>query len=128
MPIKIKYTDDGLGVKIIAYDIATGVEIIEANNRINTGNNFASLKYKIADRTDCNEYQVSSADVKIIAEQERDAVKLNPELFVAMIAPSDLHFGMSRMYQSLMADLGFECEIFKDRKSADTWIENKLEK
>ena len=127
MPVQIKYTDDGLGVRFIAHGIATGDEIIEANKKVNTHENFSGLKYKIADRSACNEYRVSGEDVKIIAGQEREAAELNPELVVAMIAPSDLQFGISRMYQSLMADMGFECEIFRSPEEADRWIAAKLE-
>lgn len=128
MPVKIKYTEDGLGVRFIAHGIATGEEIIEANKKVNTHENFSSLKYKIADRSACDEYRVSGGDVKIIAGQERDAVVVNPDLVVAMIAPSDLQYGMSRMYQSLMADMGFECEIFRSSEDADMWIKSKIGK
>ncbi len=126
MPIKIKYTEDGLGVRYIAYEIVTGAEIIDANMKINSHKNFASLKYKIADRSKCSEYNVNASDVKVIAEQEREAYNLNPKLVVAFISNSDLQFGMSRMYHALLADQGFESESFDTENDALKWIRMKL--
>ncbi len=128
MPVKITYTEDGLGIIAFALGIVTGKELIEANDKVGRNKNFSKLKYKIADRSECVEYNVESSDMKIIAEGEREAAKLNPDIIVALIASSEVQIGMSRMYQSLMADIGFESNIFEDRESADKWITSKLEK
>ena len=128
MPIKIIYTEDGLGVKYIAMGKTTGEEVIQTNKEVISDKRFQSLKYKIADRSECDEYLVNGASVKIVAEQEREASQVNPDLVVALIAGSELQFGMSRMYQSLMAGMGFECDIFEDQEAAMKWINKKIQK
>jgi len=128
MPIKIIYTEDGLGVKYAALGITTGEEVIRANRETINDKRFPSLKYKIVDRSECDEYLVDGAAVKIVAEQEREASLLNPDLKVALVAESEVQFGMSRMYQSLMAGMGFECDIFEDQEVAMQWINKKIQK
>ena len=128
MPVKIIYTEDGLGVRYAAKGITTGEEVIQANKETINDERFPSLKYKIADRSECDEYLVDGASVKIIAEQEREASQINPDLKVALIAGSEVQFGMSRMYQSLMAGMGFECDIFEDHEAAIEWINKKIQK
>ena len=128
MPIKIIYTEDGLGVKYVARGITTGEEVIQTNNKVINDKRFPSLKYKIADRSECDKYLVDGASVQIVAEQEREASQLNPDLIVALISGSEVQFGMSRMYQSLMAGMGFECDIFEDQEAAMQWINKKIQK
>ncbi|MCK5220854.1 MAG: hypothetical protein KAR14_04685, partial [Candidatus Aminicenantes bacterium] len=89
MPIKIKYAEDGIGIKFIAFDVVTGKDIIEANKDIYSRKNFPKMKYKIADRTKCTEYLVKGSEVRMIAEQEKEASKINPDFIVALVSKSD---------------------------------------
>ena len=40
----------------------------------------------------------------------------------AIVAPSDLSFGLARMYQSFAIDLGHEIEVFRDFYAACEWL------
>lgn len=128
MPIQIKYNDDNVGVEFIVSGVVTGADIIEANDEIYSNENFPNLKYKIADRTNCTVYLVNSEEVQIIAEQDKVASKINPNILIALISTSDLQYGMSRMYQAYGENSGFVIEIFQNRKSAEDWIEKQLKK
>ena len=64
--------------------------------------------------------------MKIIAEQDIAATKINPNIIVALISSSDLQYGMSRVYHALVGDNGFLTEVFRDRKTAEEWIEKKI--
>lgn len=128
MPIQIKYRADKIGIEFIASDVVTGKDVIEANNKIYNSENFSKQKYKIADRTKCTDYQVNSEEVRLIAEQDKTAAKINPNLLIALVSRSDLQYGMSRMYQAYGNESGFLIEIFQDRKSAEEWIEKQLQK
>ena len=68
---------------------------------------------------------VSNEEVKKIVEQDITAAKINPDVIVALISTTDMQFGISRMYHSLVGDKGFLTEIFKDRKNAEEWIKNQ---
>ncbi len=128
MPIKIKYTEDGLGIKYIAYGLVTGNDIIEANKDIYSRKDFSNYRYKIADRTECTEYRVNGSEVRVIADQEKEAAKINSDFIVALISKSDNQYGMTRMYHAYMGDEGFLSEVFSDEKSAVAWINKQLNK
>lgn len=128
MPIQIKSIDGGIGVEFIGSGIVTGADIITANKENYRNEKFSKQKYQIVDRTEFAEYQVSTEEIQIIAEQDKAAAKTNPNIIIALISKTDLQYGISRMYQAYVGDSGFLTEIFRDRKSAEEWIKHQLKK
>ena len=128
MPIQIKYIDDGIGVEFIGSGVVTGADIIAANKEIYRNENFSKQRYQIIDRTKCTKYDVSHKEIIIIAEQDKVAAKTNPNIIIAFISTPPLQYGISRMYQAYVGDEGFLTEVFRDRKSAEKWIEEQLNK
>jgi hypothetical protein len=126
MPIQIKYIDEGIGVEFISSGIVTGADIIAANKEIYRNENFYRQRYQLVDRTNCTKYQVSHEEIIKIAEQDKVAARINPKIIIAFISTSPLQYGISRMYQAYVGDNGFLTEVFKDRKSAEKWIEEQL--
>jgi len=126
MPIQIKYIDGGIGVEFIGSDVVTGADIIAANKEIYRNENFSKQRYQIIDRTKCTKYDVSHKEIITIAEQDKGAAKTNPNIIIALISASPLQYGISRMYQAYVGDDGFLTEVFRDRKSAEKWIEEQL--
>ena len=128
MPIQIKYIDEGIGVEFIGSGVVTGADIIAANKEIYRNENFYRQRYQIVDRTNCTKYQVSHEEIIKIAEQDKVAARINPNIIIAFISTSPLQYGISRMYQAYVGDDGFLTEVFQDRKSAEKWIEEQLKK
>lgn len=126
MPIQIKYINDGIGVEFMCSGIVTGADIIATNKEIYRNENFSRQRYQIVDKTKCAEYKVNNEEIRIMAEQDKAAAKTNPNVIIAFISPSPLQYGLSRMYQAYVGDNGFLTEIFRDRKSAEEWIEEQL--
>ena len=128
MPIHIKYINDGVGVEFIGSGVVQGADIIAANKEIYSHENFFKQRYQIIDRTKCTKYQVSTEEIRIIAEQDKAAAKINPNIIIALISKTDLQYGISRMYQAYVGDSGFITGIFRDRKSAEVWISEQFKK
>jgi len=126
MPVQINFIEDGFGVEFISSGIVTGSQIIQANEKIYTHEILSRLNYKIVDRTNCTEYNVTTKDIQIIASQDRKAAKINPNIIIALISTTPLQYGMSRMWEAYVDETGFQVEIFKDRGNANKWIRNKL--
>ena len=127
MTIQINYLDDGKGIAIIATGVVTGAEIIEAHKEIYNDINLKRQRYQIIDRTNCQEYSVSSEEVQRIADFDNMASAVNPDIIIAVISPTKLQFGMTRMWQAHLEDSRFATEIFPDRQSADKWIIERIE-
>lgn len=128
MPIQIIYIDEGIGVEFIASGVVTGADIIAANKEIYRNENFSKQRYQIVDRTKCTKFDVSHEEIMIIAEQDKIAAKTNPNIIIALISVSPLQYGISRMYQAYVGDEGFLTEVFRDRNSAEKWLEEQLKK
>lgn len=128
MPIEIQKTEDGKGIIFSAVDDVNGKDIIKGITEILNDNSFADLKYWISERSRCTKYDVSSKEVQEIANLNNQAAKNNPNLLVALIAETDLQFGMSRMYEAYIDEHGFQTMVFRSREEADKWLNEKLHK
>ncbi|MBT8341172.1 MAG: hypothetical protein KJP07_14240 [Desulfatitalea sp.] len=128
MTIEIKYIDDGIGVEFIGSGTVKGADVVEARKEVYSNQNFSKQRYQIVDRSKVTDFQVNSAEVMTIAEQDMAAAKINPNILVALISPTDLQYGISRMYEAFIGDSTFVTKVFKDRKSAEEWIAGELEK
>jgi hypothetical protein len=129
MPLTLKYINDGVGVEFILSGLVTGAEVIEANKKIySTSEKIIKQKYQLIDRTQCTEYQITAEEIKIIAEQDKEAAKLNPNILMVFVATNAQQFGVSRMWQEHVGESGFLTKIFRNRKSAEKWLEQQLKK
>ena len=63
---------------------------------------------------------LSAEDVRQIAHVPRQSLELRQDGKTAIVAPSDLAFGLSRMYQtsSQLVALPFEVQVFRDSETA----------
>ena len=100
----------------------TGRDILDANRRVYVGESLKRLSYQLIDRSECSEYLVSSDEMRLISRQEINTSKINPKITVIIVAPSAHQFGMSRMYQAMSQESGFDILIFHDRETADSFI------
>ena len=129
MPIKINYIKDGVGVEFVLTGRVTGAKIIEANKEIySTTEKILKQKYQIIDRTRCTAYHINAEEIKVIAEQDKEAAKHNPNIIMVFVATNALQFGASRMWQDYVGESSFLTKIFRNRKSADEWLEQQLKR
>ena len=126
MPVQIKSVDGGAGLEFINTGVVTGADIIEANKTAYTRENTQRLKYKLIDRTHCTEYLVTSEEVQIIANQDKEASKINPNIIILLTYASDLQYGLTRMWEAYVSESGLTMKFFEDRKSTDIWIKENI--
>jgi hypothetical protein len=128
MSIKIDYLENGAGIEIIASGTVTGSEIIESHKEIYNAENLKRQKYQIIDRTECKEYLVSNVEVERIAEIDKKASETNPNIIIAIVASTDLQFGMSRVWQVYVEKSNYLTKVFRDREGAENWLKETLNK
>ncbi|KPK23758.1 MAG: hypothetical protein AMJ61_15175 [Desulfobacterales bacterium SG8_35_2] len=127
MTIQINYLDSGIGIELIASGVVTGEEIIKAHIEVYNKENLKKQKYQIIDRTLCTKYHVSAGEIEKIAEIDNKASEENPNIIIAVVSPTSLQIGMTRMWQEYLKNDRFMTKIFKDRQSANTWIKTYLD-
>lgn len=126
MSIEINYLENNNGVILDYSGDVTGDELIGVVNKIFNNDNFSSLKYWISDRTNCSKYGVGTTHANTIVNLTEINYTKNPTLLVALVSPTDIEYGMSRMYQALSEGKGFNTMVFHNRSEADEWISNEL--
>jgi len=70
---------------------------------------------------------MTSEGIRRIASLDMNAMKINPYLIIAHVAPTDFQFGLTRIWEAHMQETK-SIKIFRDRKSAEDWIKKRLEK
>ena len=126
MATEIVFTDDGRGVIIAHTGIVNGEDVVSALQSVMADSRYPTVKYWISDRTGCTKYDVSTEQVTEIAKNTRAARNLNPSLLVALVSPSALQFGISRMLQNLTDEELSTTLVCESRDEADAWIIEQL--
>ena len=118
--IDVEWLDEPSGV-IIRYPARiTGQEIIEVLTKIADTPGFEKVDFFVGDRTNVTEMLVSSEEVHEIAALNRRAREQNPEHLVVLISPSDLSFGLSRMYAGHLEQKFIH--VCRTRGEAESWL------
>jgi len=120
MPIKIQYDF----AQNVLFSKATGAISLQdimgyysEIKQINLKSGYCVL----ADYTEA-EIDLHYNDIATIAEKRRRSL-LNPaKLKIAIIARSDVVFGMARMYQIMIDEKQFYVNVFREREEALQWL------
>ena len=70
-------------------------------------------------------FNLATPELAEIADYARK--KFSPPSRVAIVAPKDLSFGISRIYEAIRQQEGMELEIFRSEQKALKWLETKSE-
>lgn len=122
MGINVNILEDGRGVEVLAEGVVHGREIIDAHRKIYDDRYLKRQRYQIIDKSGCTEYAVTADDIDAIAELDRQASCVNPDIVIAVIESSGLRFSLTELWQAHLADCAFLTRSFGDRKSAIEWI------
>ena len=126
MPIKVQYSKDGIGVTLYHEGIVTGEELLNSLYEVFNDKRYLNLKYWIGDRQNCTKFLPDTECIKKIIEINKKESLRNPGIFLALISPKDIEFGMSRMFQILSDETSFIVGVFRDSKSAEEWLKDKI--
>ncbi len=123
MPIDIRYLDEGRGVLWKAYGHLSGKEVMETNTEVHSEpERMKSYRYVLVDLTDVESVQISNNELVRIVAQDELAARSRPQSVVAIAAPTDVMFGISRMWEAHVDQLGWDTAVFRTRREADQWI------
>ena len=127
MPIIIKSTDGGLGFIMKGEGVVTGQEILDGlAKRFSSEEKIRRYLYGISDYTEVKQFQISSAEVKLVAEKDKQVAIINPNLVMAIAAPQDIMFGLSRMFRAYARETGWVVGVFRSLEEAQSSIIDNL--
>ena len=121
MPISIHYDPE----QNILYTDATGAisidDIMSYYSEIEHMN--LNPQYSVlADYSEAS-IELSYDDVKRMTSRRRKVSQGSDSVKIAVVAKSDVVFGVARMYEAMINDERFKVNAFRDREKAVQWLE-----
>lgn len=126
MSINLKFTDDKQGIYVTLKGKVTLEDFIVGASEAYTEDNIQAQQYQIIDFTNCSSFDLSNNDMREIARIDIEASQSNPDIKIAIIAATDVAFGMSRVYEAYADETGFDIKVFRKSEDAEAWIREKL--
>ena len=100
-----------------------GHELVDYYRRLRAQVDFHADLDEVFDLTDASALDVTANDVRELSDVTLPFTRGGNPVNVAIVAPRDLEFGMSRMYEMLQAKSVNIVRVFRDRVDAEAWIE-----
>ena len=127
MRYELIFLDEEYGTVTEFIGVLNNEILIQATNeRYASKERNRKLKYILNDYTRCTEINISSETIKIVAQIAIDVAEYNQQAVIAGVMPTDLEFGLGRMWQVYAEKTGWESHAFRSRTEAEEWIRNKV--
>jgi hypothetical protein len=129
MPVDLKELLNGQAVAHITHGIVTGPENYAATQALFGQEKIGEYLFGVADFTLAEKVKFSTADLRGFAATDREVAKLTrPRWLVALVAPQDFVYGVSRMWQVFAEEVGWESEVCRSRNDAQAWVIRSVKK
>ena len=129
MSFSTEFLDDGRGVRFVGRGRLTGQEILEAKaGLLRSPDRLKTLTYALVDVTDIDALSISREHVLefVVVDVQIAAVAGRP-VAVAIVAPSDLAFGIACMWEAFVELTGWRTHVFRSRAEAEPWLRPFIE-
>ena len=127
MPYTTELIAGGTGIYHEGIGVLTGEEMIAAGLATHSSPEIARrLTHALVDLSAVTDFQVTPADLRMLASENLVTSRLVPRAFVAVVAPADHIFGSIRMWRVFAGETGWVTEVFRSRDLAETWLRECL--
>ncbi|MBI1754098.1 MAG: hypothetical protein HY014_10465 [Acidobacteria bacterium] len=129
MPYRTEVINQGTGILRYGSGILTGAEMI-ASARANKAAeiDWTRISHFVLDLTEVTRFDVSASDIdQLVSAAKKNSDILAEVHHLAIAAPSDVAYGMSRMFQAYQALPDLVIQVFRGRAEADAWLQSVLE-
>ncbi len=127
MPYEITTEDNGSRIITRYYGKLTAAEVYAAyTERFTDIKKINQYKVLLNDYTDVTETVVSDVDVAKLAAIYTAAAMQNPHVIAVSIMPTDLQFGLGRMWEGYIFEIPWEEIIVRTQQEATQWLAKKL--
>ena len=118
---KLEWEHEGVYWKY--YGKVSGEEVIVASTAIYGDPRFDSLRYKLVDFLDVENFKMAKDEVALIAYQHRAAEISNPNVKNAIVIRSDNE--LANQFAAFFSDSSWEVQVFHDLDEANDWLGRK---
>jgi len=127
MPFTATLTNDGRCLFCVGSGVLRAQEIIDTKgDLLATEDRVRGISFGHIDFTDVTSVDISSDDIRRIADLDKRLALLAPHMVVAIIAPAAVVFGLSRMWETFAESTGWTIAVKRSKAEADAWVESRL--
>lgn len=127
MPFPLEFLDDGRGVFEAGIGHVTGSEIIAATQAIlAAGDKTSKLVYALVDLSQATNITVTADEMVMKTSLNKRFARLVRAAVVAIVAPTELQFGVARMWEGMVQATEWTTQVFRTRTEAETWLRSEL--
>jgi hypothetical protein len=117
----------GTGVEVTLTGSVTAQEIVEASHAIYDVVPLQSQELQLWDYTGVTKLVATNEEIWAVATVDNTyAVRRTDPLYVLSVQPTDLGFGIGRMYEVFAASSNWITIHFRKREEADHWMDRNL--
>lgn len=126
MAYSITYPDDG-GVISDYWGTVTDSDLASAKReKYSSQEKVKSFRYSIADFTKVEYFNVTPEGIITSSKLSAEVEKINEDIIMAAVMPTDLEFGMGRMWEANTYPSNIQTHVFRTRVEAENWVKETL--
>ncbi len=126
MPYEISIENEGAKITTRYYGELTTAEIYAAyDERFTDSAKIKKYELIINDYTEVSGVMLDGLDVSRLAKTYLDAAIYKSKVLVVSIMPTDLQYGLGRMWQGYAYEIPWEETIVRTRQEAFDWLAEK---
>lgn len=126
MPYTITSLDDGGIITSFSGLMTDALYIAAIHERWCSDEAVKNCRYFISDLTEVEQLELTTAGVQESARINTEVSKLNKNILAVGVLPTDLEFGMGRMWQVYADDTKWKTHVCRTLEEAMEWIKNNL--
>ena len=125
MPYKVEFSEKPFGLITKFFGVVTDDELRQSCiDRTSSDEQIKKLAYILDDFSDVSDFAVTSEAVINAASFAVKASELNNNIKFLSIMPTDLLYGMTRMWHAYTDETQWERNIVRTREEAEQWMKN----
>jgi hypothetical protein len=122
-----QFVDGGRGIVFTAAGELTARDILAAKSELLAEPaKVRPLVHALVLLGDVTGFEPTNEEVRNIADADARISRLAPNVSVAVVAPSDYLFGLSRMWEVFAEATAWRIAVFRSRAEADAWLREAL--
>ena len=127
MPFVMQPIGEGSGVEVTLSGTVTAQEILEASHAIYEVVALHSQSFQLWDYTAVTRLTATNDEVRAVAKADLTyASRRKTPLLIASVQPTDLGFGLGRMYGVFAENPNWVTAHFRTRDEAERWLDENL--
>ena len=127
MAIAFSLTPDGIGAVYTSSDVLTGQDLLDADARLQSElKRNPELRYVLVDHRAIPDQQIDTESLKDLARETQASLERVPEGLVAVVAPSDVLFGLTRIWAALAENPRLHTLVTRSYDEATSWLGQEL--